>query len=155
EIERLRREISHIVHAAAVTRFDLPLDRARQLNTETVARVIDLARSCPRLERFFFLSTVYVAGRRVGIIRECRIAPPEGFVNAYEQSKCEAEALVAAAAGEVPGLVFRLSTLFGDSKSGRVTHFTAPHQALRIIYSGLASMLPGDPKCHVDLVPVD
>ena len=155
EFVRLRREVSHIVHAAAVTRFDLPLDRARQLNTATVAHVLDLARSCPRLQGFFLLSTVYVAGRRVGTIRERESARPDGFVNTYEQSKHEAEELVAAAAGEVPGVVFRLSTLFGDSRSGRVTHFTAPHQALRIIYSGLASMLPGDPAGRVDLLPVD
>ena len=155
EFARLRREVSHIVHAAAVTRFDLPLDRARQLNTATVAHVLDLARSCPRLQGFFLLSTVYVAGRRVGTIRERESARPDGFVNTYEQSKYEGEELVAAAAGEVPGVVFRLSTLFGDSRSGRVTHFTAPHQALRIIYSGLASMLPGDPAGRVDLLPVD
>ncbi|TMQ49825.1 MAG: NAD-dependent epimerase/dehydratase family protein, partial [Candidatus Eisenbacteria bacterium] len=112
EFVRLRREVSHIVHAAAVTRFDLPLDRARQLNTATVAHVLDLARSCPRLQGFFLLSTVYVAGRRVGTIRERESARPDGFVNTYEQSKHEAEELVAAAAGEVPGVVFRLSTLF-------------------------------------------
>jgi nucleoside-diphosphate-sugar epimerase len=154
-IGRLRRETSHIVHAAAITRFDLPLERARQLNTATVARVLDLAKSCARLERFFFVSTVYVAGRRTGIILERDRTQPDGFVNTYERSKYEGEALVAAAAGEVPSVVFRLSTLFGDARSGRVGHFTAPHQALRIIYSGLASMLPGDPACRVDLIPVD
>ena len=58
-------------------------------------------------------------------------------------------------AKSVPVAVYRLSTIIGDSKTGKVSHFTAPHQAIRMMYLGLASMLPGTPDYSVDLISSD
>ena len=152
---QLTAEVTAVLHGAASTRFHLPLAEARRTNVAGTRVVLELARRCPRLERFGLLSTVYVAGTSTGTIPERHGAPPAGFVNTYEQTKAEAERLVAAARSEVPAAIYRLSTLAGDSRTGRVHDLTAPHHALRVMYLGLASMIPGTPDCPVDLIPSD
>jgi thioester reductase-like protein len=151
----LSGRVTGILHAAACTRFDLPLGRAREINVEGTKRVVQLGESCRRLDRFAFLSTAYVAGKRTGAIYEHELAHDCGFANTYEQSKYEAEQAVNDARVRLPVAVYRLSTLLGDSKTGRVTHFTAPHLSLQIMRRGLASLVPGTPRCVVDLIPSD
>ena len=56
---------------------------------------------------------------------------------------------------DVPYVIYRLSTLVGDSKTGFTSHFTTPHQALRVMHLGLASLVPGLPDYSVDLIPTD
>jgi nucleoside-diphosphate-sugar epimerase len=96
-----------------------------------------------------------ISGASPGTILESERAHGEGFVNTYERSKYEAEALIEDSRNDVPVAVYRLSTVLGDSRTGRVAHPTAPHHALRMMHLGLASMLPGAPGHMVDLIPSD
>lgn len=153
--QRLTAEVTGVLHCAASTRFDLSVDEARRTNVQGTRTVLRLASRCRRLTRFGFLSTAYVAGKSTGTILEQRSSHPPEFVNTYEQTKDEAERLVIAARPTVPAAVYRLSTVVGDSRTGRVGHLTAPHHALRVMYLGLASMIPGTPDCPVDLIPAD
>lgn len=149
----LWRELTGVVHAAATTRFDLPLAEARRVNVDGTAAVLRLAAGCARLERVGFLSTAFVAGRRTGLVLEAEREHDAGFANTYEQSKYEAERLVEASG--LPVATYRLATVLGDARTGRVRHFTAPHFALRTLYLGLAAMLPGAPETRADLIPGD
>lgn len=151
----VRRTTTHILHAAASTRFDSPLKSIRSTNVVGTRHVFDLARRCVRLERLGYVSTAYVSGRRTGLIREDELEHGAGFVNSYEQSKYEAEGLLASVKGVLPITVYRLSTLFGDSRTGVVRTMTAPHLAIKIIHHGLASIMPGLPQYRVDLIPGD
>lgn len=151
----LSRSVHTVIHAAATTRFDLPLDQARAINVGGTESVLQLAGRFDVLERVAVLSTVYVSGRRTGAILETERSHHAGFVNTYEQSKFEAEAVVESMWHELPCAIYRLSTVIGDSVTGAVNHFTAPHQALRLMYLGLASLLPGESTGPVDLIPVD
>lgn len=155
EARRLSRATTHVCHLAASTNFGTPIEEMRRINVDGTRHVLELAETCPRLERAGLASTVFVSGRRTGRIRECELAHDAGFVNSYEQSKHEAEALAHGFADRVPVAVYRISTIFGDSRSGEVRHFTAPHRALHIMSLGLASMLPGTPDYRVNLVPSD
>lgn len=150
---QLAEEVDGVLHAAASTRFDQPLQLARRINVEGVKQVTRFASRCPRLSRLGLLSTAFVSGRRQGTILETERRHDRGFVNSYEQSKYEAEALVETT--DLPYAIYRLSTLVGNSETGMTTHFTAPHQSLRIMHLGLASMVPGKPDCPVDLIPTD
>ena len=149
------KDATHILHAAATTKFDLPLEEARRINLGGTKHLVQLAGRCDKLEQFGFLSTAYVSGKRCGIIREDERCHDQGFVNSYEQSKYEAESVVEAGRERLPTAIYRLSTIIGDSKTGRVSHFSAPHHALRMIYWGLAAMVPGTPDYAVDLIPAD
>jgi len=155
-VAALTRHTTHIVHCGGSTSFTLPLSEARRLNVDGTRNILEFARCCPSLESAAFFSTVYVSGRRSGTFAESDHGDAGfGFVNTYEQSKAEMEALVRAAMDELPILLLRLSTVVGDSRTGAVRGFNAIHHAIRLLYNGLAPMIPGDPGERVDIVSSD
>ena len=128
--DALTRDVTEILHCAASTQFDLPLDQARVVNVEGTRNMIAFARECRRVQRIGCCSTVYVAGKRTGEFTEDDLDNGgAGFVNTYEQSKYEAEQMLRAVMAELPLAMYRLSTLIGDSQSGRVNGFNAVHHA--------------------------
>ena len=153
--DALAGEVTSIAHSAADTKFTLPLTKARAANVEATVRLLTCARTFDRLEKIATFSTAYVAGRRTGVIEEGDLDGQAGFVNAYEQSKFEMEQAVGAFVGELPIAVYRLSTMIGDSATGSVRVQNAFHHSLRLLYCGLAPMVPGGLDCRVDFLPVD
>jgi nucleoside-diphosphate-sugar epimerase len=153
--DKIRLSVTAILHGAAETRFSAPLDLARRVNVDGLANIVTFASRCPRLDRFGFLSTVYVSGRNTGRIRETDLTNTAGFVNAYEQSKFEAEQFLRRQVTHLPVMIYRLSTIFGDAKTGEVTKIGAIHQALRFFYHSLAPMIPGTADTPVDLIASD
>jgi long-chain acyl-CoA synthetase len=149
----LTANVDGIIHAAATTRFDLALADARRINVGGTEHLVRFATRCRKLARFGLVSTVFVSGRRHGLILESERVHSAGFVNTYEQSKYEAEACLESSG--LPYVIYRLSTLVGDSQTGFTSHFTTPHHALRVMHLGLASLVPGLPDCSVDLIPTD
>ena len=79
-----------------------------------------------------------------------QLCASHGFVNAYEQSKYEAELLVRAS--DLPWLVLRSSTIVCDDITGAVTQLNAVHRALRVFHNGMAALMPGTEDTPVDLV---
>ena len=155
EAARVREETTRVVHAAALTRFDAPLACARQTNVEGTGHVLAFAATCPRLEQFCAASTIYVAGRRRGTVFEEELEHDEGFVNAYEGSKFEAERLLREWMPRLPIAVCRLSTALGDARTGTVYRTAAIHHALRFLYNSLLPMVPGTAASPVDLIATD
>ncbi len=153
--EALSASVTDIVHCAADTTFTRPLDDARATNVEGTRSVLAFAAECSRLERIACFSTVYVAGRATGCFRETDVGGAAGFVNSYEQSKAEMEVIVREAMPRLPIALYRLSTIIGDSRTGVVRGFNAVHHALRLLYQGLAPMVPGREDAPVDLIPLD
>jgi len=154
--ERLERSVTEVVHCAAVTRFGLPIEAARAVNTEGTRRVLDLARRCRRLAKLGHVSTVYVSGRAPGLMAEGPAPRPvEGFCNSYQQSKHEAEALVLEAMADVPSAIYRLSSIIGDSRTGRVQQWNHVHQLMRLFPQNILPVMPADPAAPVDLIASD
>jgi nucleoside-diphosphate-sugar epimerase len=118
--------------------------------------LLEFAAGCSSLLQIGCFSTVYVAGRRTGRFTENDLDDGgAGFVNSYEQSKSEMEREIRDRMGDLPLAIYRLSTLIGDSATGAVTGFNAFHHALRLLYQGLAPMMPGNPAHRIDVVGVD
>ena len=151
----LAERVTTIVHCAADTTFNRPLDEARATNVGGTKAVLDFARQCPQLDRVACFSTVYVAGKMEGCFAETDVGGAQGFVNTYEQSKAEMESVVREAMSDLPIGLYRLSTIIGDSRTGEVHGLNAIHHALRLLYQGLAPMVPGDETSLVDLIPID
>ena len=151
----LHESVTDIVHCAAGTTFNRPLADARASNVLGTESVLAFAKECRHLQRMACFSTVYVAGRTTGCFAEDDVGGADGFVNSYEQSKAEMEAVVRDAMRELPIAIYRLSTIIGDSRTGEVTGLNAIHHALRLLYQGLAPMVPGRETGLVDLIPVD
>ena len=151
--ERIGREATAMIHLAADTVFSRPLAEARATNTDGTSTLLELAERCRSLSLFTFVSTAFVAGRRTGSIPERDNGSDGGWVNAYEQSKYEAEAIVRAT--RLPWVIVRPSTIVCDSANGTVSQFNAVHRALRLYNRGLAAMMPGSSESPVDVVPSD
>jgi 2-alkyl-3-oxoalkanoate reductase len=143
---------SLVIHSAADIVFSRSLADARRVNTDGTANVLALSAQLP-CARFVFVSTAFVVGRRTGTIAEVEDAGDAGWVNSYEQSKHEAEALVRSSGLE--HVIARLSTIVCDDVRGRVSQVNAVHRALRLYRAGLASMMPGTEDSPVDVIPAD
>ncbi len=154
-LAELQECLTEIIHCAAETRFDLPLEEARATNVAGTKNLLTLARRCPRLRKFAHVSTVYVAGRSIGRIAEEPLRHNNGFLNSYQQSKYEAEELVTQHMTDLPAAIFRLSSIIGDSRSGRVRQFNYVHQLLKLFPRNVLPVAPGQPNAPVDLIPTD
>ena len=144
------RDVNAIVHLAADTTFSSPLDRARAVNTLGTQRVLELANDCASPAHVAYVSTAFVAGRRTGVIVEDLPTVHMGWVNAYEQSKYEAERLVMDQAAR--WVILRSSTVVCDDASGQVTQTNGVHRALNLYRHGLVAMMPGVVGSTVDAV---
>ena len=154
-LAELQERLTEIIHCAAEIRFDLPLEEARATNVAGTRNLLTLARRCPRLGKFAHVSTVYVAGRSIGRIAEQPLRHNNGFSNSYQQSKYEAEELVTQHMTDLPAAIFRLSSIIGDSRSGRVRQFNYVHQLLKLFPRNVLPVAPGQPNAPVDLIPTD
>lgn len=155
DYDALTRSVTEIVHCAADVRFDLSLAESRAVNLFGVRSVLDLARRCPRLQKMAHVSSIYVNGYREGVFAEEPFPPGQRFVNSYQQSKYEAEALVLEAMADLPIQIYRLSLVIADSADGHVSQFNYFHHMLRFVPGSTLPVMPGDPDVRVDLVPND
>jgi nucleoside-diphosphate-sugar epimerase len=150
---RIANEVTTIVHAAANTSFSRPLEESRLANTVGTANALELAWECRELKRFAYVSTAFVAGRATGKIVERDNGADKGWVNAYEQSKYEAECLVRSSG--MGWVIFRPSTVVCRGADGVVTQINGVHRALRIYHRGLAAMMPGARENLFDVITGD
>jgi long-chain acyl-CoA synthetase len=153
----LAEEIGAVLHCAASISFDLPLEEARRINVEGTREVIGLAREAKalgRLERFLHVSTAYVAGAYPGTFGERQLVAGQEFRNTYEQTKNEAEQIVAEADDLAPAVV-RPSIVMGESDSGWTPAFNVLYWPLRAFSRGLFDTVPALAHGRVDVVPVD
>ncbi|MFZ1947036.1 MAG: SDR family oxidoreductase [bacterium] len=151
----IARSTTHIVHCAAAVRFDLPLDEARAINLGGSQRVLALARACRSLSRLDYVGTAYVAGTRTGPVKEDDLDLGQAHHNTYEQTKMESESLMRRAMREVPLAIHRPSIVICDSRTGRISRYSAFHRMLAMYYMGGLTALPGQPSTLMDIVPVD
>jgi nucleoside-diphosphate-sugar epimerase len=115
-----------IIHCAADTRFS---ERNRREITATnvhgLRGILNLA-AASRASFFHYISTAYVAGRTSGCCSE-QLVRTSDFTNVYEETKARAEHEVAAhcAREGLAHTIIRPSIVYGDSRTGRSTRFTA------------------------------
>ena len=146
------RSVRRVVHAAAVTRFNVDRETAQAVNVDGTRAVLEWAARCDDLDAISVVSTVYASGLRAGRVAEAPLAAPAGFANEYEWSKHEAERIALAEFDHLPVQVVRLATVIADDESGAVTQRNAFHNTLRLLYYGLLSLVPGDPDTPLHLV---
>jgi len=148
--------VTHVIHSAASVSFDLPIAQARAINVTGTANLLAACRRLPALERIDAISTCYVAGRRSGLVFEADLQRPvAGFHNTYEQTKFESEELLRAAMSDLPIAVHRPSIVVGDSRTGATGAWKVLYWPLKVIARGWLPVVPFDPDCTLDIVPVD
>src|SRR5690625_5224857 len=121
----------HIVNAAADVSFGLPLAVARNRNVDTLAHLLEtVAASRPFVHQ---VSTAYV-GHGEGMVEPVAPVGSTMFRNTYEQSKAEAEILLASA--DLPWRIYRPSIIVGSSRDGRAQSYDTVYVFARALLSG-------------------
>ena len=142
---------SVLIHSAGDIVFSRSLAESREMNVEGTRNVVELCYSFHDV-RLVHVSSAFAVGRRTGFIQEGSTAEG-GWVNAYEQSKHEAELIVRES--DLEYVIARPATVVCDDTGGAVSQLNAVHRALRLYHAGLASMMPGTEDTPVDVIPAD
>jgi long-chain acyl-CoA synthetase len=156
--DALAATATRVIHCAATVQFDANLAAARRVNVEGTRHVLALAqaaRASGVLERFVYVGTAYVAGRRTDLVREDELDAGQQFRNSYEQTKFEAEQLVRARLEALPTSILRPSIIVGDSRTGHTSSFKMLYWPLKMYARRIWRTAPGFPDAIIDIVPVD
>jgi long-chain acyl-CoA synthetase len=151
----LAEETTHVLHAAASTRFDLTISEARNNNVETVKNILAFSENCGLLKKLGFISTAFVAGKRKGNIYESELEHNEGFLNTYEESKYEAEKIIQCNMEKLPIIIFRPSIITTAFNKHENNPMNAVIFALKLIKRGMLPILPGEETNKLDIVPAN
>jgi thioester reductase-like protein len=158
QYQKLTNNVTHIIHSAAMTKFDLTLAEARAINCTGTKNVMEFARQALRfgkLSKVAHISTAYVSGNRPGVIYEGELDFNQRFSNTYEQSKFESEQMIRKFFKDIPVIIFRPSIIVGHSKTGETTSFNVLYYPLKLLYRGYLKIIPGWKDVLMDVVPID
>ena len=155
-------EVSLIIHCAALLDFsDDSAQKSNLINVTGTANVLDLAKILK--VPVCYISTAYVAGKRLGIVRENELNVGQQFHNCYEESKCMAEQRVQDWSKEtgLPVMIFRPSILVGDSITGKIVNFDGLYNLLRF-FDNVADLIRNqefravaNPEATKNFIPID
>lgn len=157
-MKKMAEEVQYFWHLAAIYDLAVPRDAAWKVNVHGTSNVNDFVKKLPRLKRYMYFSTAYVAGRREGLLLETELIRPESFKNHYEETKFEAELLVRDLIDEIPLTIIRPGIVIGNSKTGETNKFDGPYFFLNLI--DRLSFLPfipyiGKSDARINMVPID
>jgi nucleoside-diphosphate-sugar epimerase len=125
-------------HCAASLSFEQEdRDEIFRMNVGGTRNILDAVKLTPG-RRLQHVSTAYVAGNRAFAL-ESELNVGQTFRNAYEESKCQSEEMVASmhGRGEIAATIHRPSVVIGDSRTGRVTHFHGVYAFIRGLHTAL------------------
>jgi thioester reductase-like protein len=153
----LTNNITHIVHCAASTRFNLSYADAYRNNFITTNNIIKFALRCKKLVNFFHISTAYIAGKQTGVIYETENAcKNREFINTYQQTKAESEDLVLKNSIRIPAVILRPSLILSPNenvnKVSKSSPFGALELSLLLIKKGIISIFPGTLQTKLDII---
>ncbi len=158
DVKKLKGQIDHFYHLAAV--YDLSADEETQVavNIEGTRNTVDLAKAIDA-GHFHHISSIAAAGLYEGVFREDMFEEAEGLDHPYFQTKHESEKIVRQDC-KVPWTVYRPAMVVGDSQTGEMDKIDGPYYFFKLIQR-LRQLLPpwmptvGLEGGRVNIVPVD
>ena len=158
DIKKLKGQVGHFYHLAAV--YDLGADEDSQIavnidgtrNTVEFAKAIDAG-------HFHHVSSIAAAGLYEGVFREDMFEEAENYEHPYFRTKHEGEKIVRKEC-KVPWTVFRPAMVVGDSTTGEMDKIDGPYYFLKLIQRMRQLLPPWMPSVgleggRVNIVPVD
>ena len=143
-------------HCAASLSFQQEeRDEIFRMNVDGTRELLEIVKQTST-RRLQHVSTAYIAGDRSDVVLETEIHVGQKFRNAYEESKCQAELLIAdeQRLGTIAASVYRPSIVIGDSKSGRVTHFHGVYAFIRGLWAALERLRRRMPETALINLPL-
>ena len=153
-----RSQTDTLFHLAAVYDLGVKRELAQRVNVQGTECVNEFAKSIPNLNRYHYVSTCYVAGRRRGLIRENELQHDAGFRNHYEESKYMAELSVERLKSDLPVTIHRPAVVVGDSNTGETAKYDGIYYLIHYLRKwpgGLSLLNIGNSEVCLNLVPID
>ena len=157
-LQEVRNQVTIVWHLAAIYDLAVPRDAAWKVNVHGTQMVNDFVRNLPKISRYMYFSTAYVAGSREGVLREDELIRPNSFKNYYEETKFEAEVLVEKIKQFIPTTIIRPGIVRGHSVTGETIKFDGPYFFINMIDSlSKFPIIPyvGKSKAFINVVPID
>jgi thioester reductase-like protein len=158
DLRIIQKEATDVHHLAAVYDLAVKKEIARQVNVEGTRNVNELVRTLPALRRYNYVSTCYVAGKRMGEILESELEHDAGFRNFYEETKYHAELEVERLKNDFPVTIYRPSVVVGDSETGETAKYDGIYSLIHYLRKApnlLRYVNVGNSAVKLNLVPVD
>jgi alcohol-forming fatty acyl-CoA reductase len=173
--------VTHIVHAAASVKFDLPVADAARSNVTPTVNMLELARTLPALQRFVYVSTGYVSLNPEGTPIDELLSPLHapaselygaciyggsestllavtGHPNTYTLTKSIAEHLLVERRGDVPLTIVRPSIITASRAypfPGWIDSTAGFAAFVMLIAAGHLRAVVSRSDARLDLIPVD
>ncbi len=157
-LQEIETETTDVFHLAAVYDLGVKKDLAFSVNVEGTKNINYFVKNLPNLNRYNYISTCYVAGKRTGEIYENELEHDTGFRNYYEETKYLAEIEVEKLKKETPLTIFRPSVVVGDSKTGETAKYDGIYSLILYLLkspSVFRLVNVGNEEVRLNLVPVD
>ncbi len=156
EITSLQANLTHVFHADVE-----PTGPHGDPNVylSNLSRLIMLARSCNRFQRFCFFSTAFVSGDRSGVVSAEELEMGQTLRTPFERYMMKAEQMIRASMPRLPMTVFRPSSMIGHSQTGDAHGLTeGPSYLLSLMLrmpTEIPVFLPGTGVVPFNIVPID
>ncbi|TWO67909.1 SDR family oxidoreductase [Caenimonas sedimenti] len=158
EIKKLKGQVDHFYHLAAV--YDLSADEESQVavNIDGTRNTVDFAKAIDA-GHFHHVSSIAAAGLYEGVFREDMFEEAENYEHPYFLTKHESEKIVRKES-KVPWTVYRPAMVVGDSQTGEMDKIDGPYYFFKLIQR-MRQLLPpwlpgvGLEGGRVNIVPVD
>ena len=158
ELKKLKGQIDHMYHLAAV--YDLSADEESQVkvNIEGTRSAVEFAKAIDA-GHLHHVSSIAAAGLYEGVFREDMFEEAEGLDHPYFMTKHESEKIVRKEC-KVPWTVYRPAMVVGDSTSGEMDKIDGPYYFFKVIQRMRQILPPWMPSIgieggRVNIVPVD
>lgn len=158
DVKKLKGQIDHFYHLAAV--YDLGADEDSQIavNIDGTRNTVEFAKAI-EAGHFHHVSSIAAAGLYEGVFREDMFEEAENYEHPYFRTKHESEKIVRKEC-KVPWTVFRPAMVVGDSTTGEMDKIDGPYYFFKLIQRMRQLLPPWMPSVgleggRVNIVPVD
>jgi NAD(P)-dependent dehydrogenase (short-subunit alcohol dehydrogenase family) len=159
DVDRLRGDVDHLFHLAAVYDMTADAETQRAANVEGTRHMVELAHAV-EAGSVHMVSSIAAAGLFKGTFREDMFEEAEDVDNhPYYQTKHESEAVVRNEL-ERPWRVYRPGIVVGHSETGEMDKIDGPYYFFKLIQRIRRAAPPWMPQIgiegrEINLVPVD
>jgi NAD(P)-dependent dehydrogenase (short-subunit alcohol dehydrogenase family) len=158
DVKKLKGEIDHMYHLAAV--YDLSADEESQIkvNIEGTRSAVEFAKAIDA-GHLHHVSSIAAAGLYEGVFREDMFEEADGLDHPYFMTKHESEKIVRKEC-KVPWTVYRPASVVGDSTTGEMDKIDGPYYFFKLIQRMRQILPPWMPSVgleggRINIVPVD
>jgi NAD(P)-dependent dehydrogenase (short-subunit alcohol dehydrogenase family) len=158
EVKKLKGQIDHFYHLAAV--YDLGADEESQVavNIDGTRNTVDFAKAIDA-GHFHHVSSIAAAGLYEGVFREDMFEEAENIDHPYFMTKHESEKIVRKEA-KLRWTVYRPAMVVGDSHTGEMDKIDGPYYFFKLIQRMRQILPPWMPSIgleggRINIVPVD